>query len=98
MHDPQQGDGCCPGSGVGHSQSSLHVVDETFHIDPGGTKTNVNRLSYTALASLVLLSLGVKMTTENYPAKPNSFMAFASQLRVSAWFFGFFCPNAIETT
>ena len=33
-----------------------------------------------------------------YPAKPNSFMALASQLSVSAWFLGFFCANAIDTT
>lgn len=34
----------------------------------------------------------------SYPAKPNSFIALASQLRVSAWFFGFFCANAKDTT
>lgn len=32
------------------------------------------------------------------PAKPNSFMALASQFSVSAWFLGFFCANAKDTT
>lgn len=40
----------------------------------------------------------VALKDMTYPAKPNSFIALASQLRVSAWFFGFFCANAKDTT
>lgn len=38
------------------------------------------------------------LVNKSHPANPNSFMALANQFSVSAWFLGFFCAKAKETT
>lgn len=56
---------------------------------------------YIKMAHLTLLQHKFNDFTKgivNYPANPNSFIALDSQLSVSAWFLGFFCAKAIDTT
>lgn len=108
VHDPQQSDGRCSHARVRCSQSSLHVVYESFYVNPAEEKNILCFTSLTPELSSYRSSAHQNYKKDvsgeyvykelNYPAKPNSFIALASQLSASAWFFGFFCANAKETT